>query len=364
MAATNAWIQRWEKAVLEGRSGWHFSLLRLCCRLLSVPFSVITALRRRLYSSGLLGTHAVPQRVISVGNITIGGTGKTPLVSLLAGRLDADGSRPVILTRGYGRRSSNMVFLPSDTAGWRQAGDEPLMLSAAHPSVPIVVHGDRVAAARIAGERFHPGLFLLDDGMQHLRLHRDLEIVVIDTTRPLGRDHVFPAGRLRENLPALRRADIFFLTRTDQSGDAEAVSGFLRRYHPEAMQVRSILRPWALRELPSGQVRPLESLQDQAVLAVSGIGNPDALEHSLTQLGARLAGRLHFPDHYPYTRRDVDAITARARHLGADSIVTTEKDAVRFESLDQRDVPFRALLVRIEIVSGEESFWRMVTGGS
>jgi len=364
VALTNAWVRRWEKAVLEGQPGWSFSLLRFCCRFVSMAFSGITVLRRRLYSTGLAGIHTVPCQVISVGNITIGGTGKTPLVSLLAGRLDSDGRRPVILTRGYGRRSSEMVFLPSDTVGWRQAGDEPLMLSAAHPSVPIVVHGDRVAAARIAGERFHPGVLLLDDGMQHLKLSRDLEIVVIDVTRPLDHERVFPAGRLRENLPALRRADIFFLSRTDQSNDTEAVSGFLRRYHPSALQVRSILRPWALRELPAEHKRPLDSLKGQAVLAVSGIGNPGALEHSLTHLGARLAGRLHFPDHYPYTLGDVDMITERARNVGADSIVTTEKDAVRFELIDQRDVPFWALLVRIEIVSGEEDFWRMVTGGS
>jgi tetraacyldisaccharide 4'-kinase len=361
---TNAWVRQWRAAVVEKQPGPLFSLLRLCSRMISGPFSGITTVRRWLYSAGLLPVHTVPIRVISVGNITIGGTGKTPVVSLLASRLDADGDRPVILTRGYGRRSSEMVFLPSDTVSWEQAGDEPLMLSSALPTVPIVVYGDRVAAAQNARERFQPQVFLLDDGMQHLRMGRDLEIVVIDVTRPLESERVLPAGRLRENLRALRRADVFFLTRTDQSDDTEAVAEFLEKYHPAAMQIRSIFRPWALRALPAGHRQSLEILRDRPVLAVSGIGNPNSLERSLTHLGARLKGRLHFPDHYPYTRGDVELMEQRALHLGAQSIVTTEKDAVRLRGIDHRAVPFFALMVRIEIISHDEDFWRIVKGGS
>jgi tetraacyldisaccharide 4'-kinase len=302
--------------------------------------------------------------VISVGNITLGGTGKTPLVALLAERLHAGGNRPVILTRGFGRTSQEMIFLPDDTAGWEQAGDEPLMISAALPAVPIAVSADRAASARAAWERFHPQVYLLDDGMQHLRMRRDLEIVVIDASRPLEEERIFPAGRLREGLSALRRADLFFLTRTGQFGDTEALSALLNRYHPGAPQVHSIFRPWTLQELPGGPERPLETLHGHPVLAVSGIGNPEALERSLNRLGARLAGRMRFPDHHPYTGWDIDLIEQRARDLSARAIVTTEKDAVRLGRIEARSIPFWALKVRIEITSGEEVFWRIVTGGS
>lgn len=361
---TRAWVRRWTEAVLEKRSGVFFSLFRLCCRIVSAPVFLITILRRWLYRTGLLRTHAVPARVISVGNITIGGTGKTPLVALLAECLHAGGARPVILSRGYGRASAEMVFLPDDAAGWEQAGDEPLMISTALPAVPIAVSADRVAAARAAWDRFHPQVFILDDGMQHVRMRRDLEIVVIDASRPLEGERIFPAGRLREGFSALRRADLFFLTRTGRSGDIEALSVLLTRYQPGAPQVHSVFRPWALEELPGGPERPLKSLDGYPVLAVSGIGNPEALERSLNRLGARLAGRMRFPDHHPYTGRDVDLIERRARDLNARAVVTTEKDAVRLRRIGTRSVPFLVLKVRIEITSGEEDFWRIVTGGN
>jgi len=362
--STTAWVQRWRQAVLESRSGIFFSLFRLCCRIVSFLYRGITTLRQWMYRAGLLRTHAAPSRVISVGNIAVGGTGKTPLVSLMADRLTRDGLRPAILTRGYGRRSSDMVFLPDETAGWERAGDEPLMLSAMLPSVPIVVSADRLAAAQAAWDRFQPHVYLLDDGMQHLRVRRDLEIVVIDTSCPLQQERIFPAGRLREPLTALRRADLFFLTRTEQSDRTREVSEFLRRYHPRAAQVHSIFRPYALRKLPGGEQRELESLSNQPVLAFSGIGNPEALESSLKTSGACLVGRRHFPDHHPYTRRDIDCIEKLAKDVNARMIVTTEKDAVRLENIDRCSIPFLALLVRIEITSGADTFWRTVTGGS
>jgi len=361
--STRISVRRWNQAILEDRSGLFFSLFRLCCRIVSLPYRWITTLRRRLYRTGLLRTRAVRARVISVGNITIGGTGKTPLVALLADRLAKDGLRPVILTRGYGRRSSETVVLPDETIDWKQAGDEPVMMSRALPEVPIVVSANRVAAAQIAWDRFHPKVLLLDDGMQHLRMRRDLEIVTIDATHPLEGEKIFPAGRLREALPALRQADLFVLTRTEQSTWTETVSNFLARYHSRAAQVRSVIRPRDLRELSGSCRRPLESLRDQPVLAFSGIGNPEALEYSLTTLGARVVGHLSFPDHHPYTRRDVQRIERRARDLGARVIVTTEKDAVRLKESDCRDIPFLALSIQIEITSGAENFWRTVTGG-
>ncbi len=350
--------------MLKNRSGLGSTLFRLCCRIAAVLFRPLGILRRGMYRAGLLRTHAAPARVISVGNITVGGTGKTPLVTLLADRLAAKDLRPVILTRGYGRRSPDMVFLPDETAGWEQAGDEPLMMSSALPAVPIVVSSNRVAAAHAAWDRYHPRVFLLDDGMQHLRLRRDLEIVVVDATLPLEGERIFPAGRLRENLGGLRRADVFFLTRTRQSGQTESISAFLSRYHPGAVQIRSEFRPVALRELPDGQQLSLEWLRDRPVAAFSGIGNPAALECSLADLGVRLSDRLHFPDHHPYTRQDVDRIEERARERNAQAILTTEKDAVRLEHIDRRTIPFLALMVRIEITAGAEKFWRIITEGS
>jgi len=226
-----------------------------------------------------------------------------------------------------------------------------------------VVFADRAAGERTARDLFHPQFFLLDDGMQHLRMQRDVEIVVIDATCTLEGERVFPAGRLREPLSALRRADLFFLTRTEQSDRIEAISDFLARHHPGITQVRSVFRPWALRELPGGIRQPTDILTDQPVAVFSGIGNPEALERSLTALGARLVDRMRFPDHHPYSPEDVDLIERRARDLNARWIVTTEKDAVRLEDIDHRSIPFLALMVRLEITSGEEVFWRIVRGG-
>jgi tetraacyldisaccharide 4'-kinase len=339
------------------------AIVRLLCRLLAVPFGGAVRVRRWLYKRGILPAHTLPARVISVGNVTIGGSGKTPLVVLLAGRYSQKRIAAAVLSRGYGRKSSQIHVLPDGGLSWRDVGDEPLMISRILPDVPVVVSGDRVAGGRLAEEKFHPRVIILDDGMQHLRLARDVDIAVIDAVSAFGNRRLFPSGPLREDLSALGRADVFFLARVGQTAQLDALTDFLKKINPRAHHVHGIYRPRNLRDIVTGSERPPESLKDLAVFAVSGIGNPASLEGTLGQLGAGLVGRMHFPDHYPYRPRDMEEISARARGSGAQVIVTTEKDAVRIPQMAPGDIPICSLGIEIELISGQKKLWELLEGG-
>jgi tetraacyldisaccharide 4'-kinase len=353
----------WRQAVLERRGGIRHVLMRCLCRFLSAAVSAAAHIRGHLYRSGILPVYTLGARVVSVGNICLGGTGKTPVVEFLARGLNSRGVGVAILTRGYGRKTSRAKVVLGGRGGWKELGDEPLMLSRSLPEVPIVVNKNRVSGGQLAIARFHSQLLILDDGLQHLRLARDMDIVVIDASAPFGNGKVFPAGDLRENLTALRRAHLFFVTKVNHVAEADDLLEFLRRLNPEAVIVRGAYRPAYLRDMASKIPMHLSSLKDAPILAMSGIGSPISFERSLEELGARLVDRVRFPDHHAYRREDLLETRQRAEQIGARFLITTEKDAVRLPAVEQSPIPLLSLGIEIQVIAGESQLWECVERG-
>jgi tetraacyldisaccharide 4'-kinase len=317
--------------ILSGnRRGIAPTLLRAALSLASFGYGAAVALRNAAFNHGWRRIHRVPVPVISVGNITTGGTGKTPLVSWLVSELQRRGLHPGILSRGYG--SSRPLF----PRGGDSENDEARVLALRHPDVPHVQDRDRVAGAHrllasANAERRTPNadFIILDDAFQHRRLHRDLDIVLIDALQPWGHGRLLPRGLLREPVEALRRADVVVITRADQAepGELEELRHQLRTIRGVSIDGEIGFRPTRLVNA-AGQTRPLSSLSDQSVAAFCGIGNPVGFEQTLRQLGA-IGPCRSFPDHHRYTVSDFAALDAWRLSTGADVLLTTLKDLVK-----------------------------------
>jgi tetraacyldisaccharide 4'-kinase len=297
-------------------------------RPLLVPFSgiyeAVIRLRNLRYDRNARASHAVQLPVISIGNITVGGTGKTPVVVETVRRLRKLGRRPAILTRGYG-------------AARTEASDEVLEFAQALPEVPVVVNADRVAGAETARAEFGADSLVLDDGFQHRRLRRDLDVVLIDALDPWGGDWLLPAGRLREPLAGLQRADLFLISRANQveHAEIERIEHVLDEHAPDSVALLATLEPSALVLLDQRVKKPAD-LGYHNVLPVCGIGNPATFLICVAQLAGRVCGRLLFRDHQRYTARHVRKIVEVARRGGADLVVTTRKDWVKLAPLWSR----------------------------
>lgn len=296
---------------------------------LSVLYGAVTRTRLSLYRRGTFHSFKLDRPVISVGNITTGGTGKTPLVEWIARTVAAKGKRVCILTRGYGRDNPDRRVVVSDghtvLATSSEAGDEPFLLASNLLGVAAVIaDADRVAAGRHAIAQLDTDCFVLDDGFQHLRLKRDLNIVTIDATNPFGGGHLLPYGRLREPLSSLSRADCIVITRTDQASDVPGLTDKLRRL-TNAPIFNLRMRVKHIRKLTHGPEKI-----PTPVAAFCAIGNPNSF---FAQLPHDVALRKAFPDHHRYTQRDIDSLTEGARRAGARSLITTAKDAVKLQSI-------------------------------
>ena len=314
---------------------------------LGVVYGAAMRARLALYRVGAFRSHRIDAPVISVGNITTGGTGKTPLVEWLARAVAGDGFRVCILTRGYGRASAMRVVVSDGTrllADAREGGDEPRLLAEQLLGVAAVVSdADRVAAARWARENLTSDVFILDDGFQHLRIARDLDIVTIDGAKPWGGGQMLPRGRLREPLKNLERAGLIVITRSELAADLAALRAEAERLSDgRAAIFTTRTRTSGLRPLDTtlhvtaspGSHHPaavLPSLQPAA--AFCALGNPQAFFRHLRRDGHDLNHTRAFADHHRYTQRDVDALTNEAVERGARALLTTAKDAVKLRAL-------------------------------
>lgn len=323
------------------------ALARAGLALLAVPYAAAVATRNAAYDRGFLGVARPAVPVISVGNLTLGGTGKTPLVAWVARVLQRLPARPAVVSRGY-------RAIPG------QPSDEAAELSILLPGVPHVADGDRVAAARRAAAG-GAGVIVLDDGFQHRRLGRDLDIVAVDATDPFGAGHLFPRGLLREPLAGIARARAIVLTR------AAAVAADRRAAIRTALEqaggggaawVEATHRPVQLRSA-AGEVRPLDDLRGR-IAAFAGIGNPAAFRGTLADLGARVVDFRGFPDHHPYTVADLESLAEWASSVDADLVVTTLKDLVKARVTRLGGVPLVAVEIAIEMLSGGEELERLV----
>jgi tetraacyldisaccharide 4'-kinase len=296
-------------------TGLRAGLIRAATGVVSPLYSMVMRGRNAVFDAGI-GVRRLDRPVISVGNLTTGGTGKTPVVAWLVGRLREAGDRPAVLMRGYKARPG-------------EAGDEQAMLREVLGE-GAVVHADsdrHAGGVAVLRERPDVDVFVLDDGFQHRRLGRDFDLVLIDATNPFGYGRVLPRGMLREPVSGVRRADAILITRADLA-DVEPIVARVRRYNAAVPVFRCFARHAGLRGR-DGAVRPMESLGGRPFFAFAGIGNPAALERQLRANAGRMVGAGWFGDHHDYSRGDVEAVLAAARAAGAEVVLTTQKDWVK-----------------------------------
>lgn len=301
---------------------WHLLLYPL-----SLVYGVAVRLRALLYGAGVFGAAKLLCGVVSVGNVTVGGTGKTPVTILIAEFLTKKEKRVVILSRGY-KRAGSGVALVSDMEGVLlgpdEAGDEPYLMAKRLPGIPVVVGSDRVASGRYATELFKPDFVILDDGFQHLRLKRDLNILLVDGAEGFGNGYLLPRGILREPLTKIDRADVVFVKgrALNDSASRTIASHFIPA-------LRFSYRPSHVYDLATGSRKAIEFLKDKRVAAVAGIANPESFFNTLDGLRVETTKKLAFPDHHSYGAEDIDLIRSEGER--ASMVITTEKDGVKLK---------------------------------
>ncbi len=355
-------------------------MLRCVLGIAAVAYAAAVGVRNVLYSRGWLRAHRVDAVVISIGNITAGGTGKTPLVIWLCELLISNFKSEIadfkcaILTRGY---KSGL----QETENFK---DEVVILAESCPEAKVIVNPDRVAAAEEAIVKFGANVLIMDDGFQHRRLARDLDIVAVDATEPFGYGRLLPAGLLREPVASLKRADAVVITRCDQVPKAEvdAMEKKLLAMNPDIVVARSIHAPVSV-EYPEPLVIPANAgiqeegekvdfclrrndsigqLKGRKVFAFCGIGNPDAFLSSIRNLGAKLAGSKVYDDHYHYTEHCLAEVRAEAEAAGADIILTTQKDWTKVSGLVRpgKGVPFAYLAIEMKFLNGQDRITSLI----
>jgi tetraacyldisaccharide 4'-kinase len=355
----------WRRLIGDERaSGWN-GAARAGLWLCAAAYGAGVRAYRAGYDLGLVRVERFGCPVVGVGNLTLGGTGKTTTVAWLARELLKLGETPAILSRGYGRREGGPATVVADRdgvrAGLRESGDEPQMLARALPGVPILVGKNRRVSGRLARDRFGATACILDDSFQYWRLAKDLEILLIDATRPLQDGRLFPRGLLREPLRALQRAHAVVLTHADraspsQLADARASVAALAPSLPVA-ETRH--RPGDITRLGSRESAPQEEMRTGRWLAFSSLGDPDSFAATLAGLGLE-AEHLPFPDHHPYSVGEQRQLAARAEREGFRGLLTTEKDAVKLEPALFESVPCWVLAVELEFLRGGESILELL----
>lgn len=327
--------------------------------LLSLPYGGVVRAKAFFYSIGLRNPKRLLCPVISVGNITVGGTGKTPLVITLAKGLMDRGIPVAILSRGYKGKGSSEPFVSDGQAvllSPEESGDEPFLMANALKGIPVLIGKNRFANGQLAFQRFSIRGLLLDDGYQHVQLHRDLNILLIDSQIGFGDRHLLPRGVLREPLQHLDRAHLFILTKVEHPEACRPLEIMLQELHPSSPVFHSHYKPRGLIG-PEGEWEELPSLRGKKVLAVSGIANPDYFSSLIKKCGMEIVREMTFPDHHNFTAKDLVSIEEKSK--GVDWIVTTEKDMVKLKKLMIDHLPIRALRIEMKIWE-EEQFYKRI----
>ena len=374
-----AWMESLETFVLEvifeERHDFKARVVRALLFGLSKVFEGLVKIRRWLYDFRILRDKTLGIQVIAVGNLTVGGTGKTPVVERFARELRDAGRTVAILSRGYRSRPmplhqklTNKLLLREDKTPPRvvsdgksllldseTAGDEPYMLDSNLKDVVVLVDKDRVKSGRYAIEKFGCDLLLLDDGFQYWDLRgRRHDVVLIDRQQPFGNEHLLPRGTLREPPSHLARAHTIFITKSD--GNTKALRERIAGLNPTAAIIECVHEPMYFEDVFTGERRGLDLLKGKKVASLSGIAQPESFEQSLVRLGGELVYTKRFADHHRFTQQEILNALNRAKKRQADIIVTTQKDAVRFPKIDRRDLPFYFMRVEIKIVAGANDF--------
>ena len=369
-------IETYLLSVLDGsRSGTWPATLRGILRGISLVFSLIVQVRLTLYRHRILRPSTLGCQVISVGNLTVGGTGKTPVVEVFARNLQKHGRKVAILSRGYKSKELSFVqkMIQRMTSGkiespprvvsdgkhllldsWT-AGDEPYMLASNLPEVAVVVDKDRVKAGKYAIKELGCDTLILDDGFQYLKLGNRLDIALVDSTNPFGGGYLLPRGLLREPMRNIKRAGFIFITKCKEGGDRK-LKEQLRQLNPMAEISECRHANKYLKDVFGEKTYELEMLKGMKIAAVSAIAVPESFETALRNLGAEIIYTRRFADHHRFAQQEIiDTINDGIKH-GAQAILTTEKDAVRFPFVERRDIPILFMRVEIEMLSGEDEF--------
>lgn len=370
-------IERFERyavdVILERREGGRANALKFVLGGFSKLYTSLVQGRLYLYRRRYLRSQELGCPVVSIGNLTVGGTGKTPVAEMLARELTSRGRRVAILSRGYKSvprplaqrlrnkllknremfpprivSDGNRVLLDS-----RRAGDEPHMLAKNLPGVCVLVDKDRVKSGLHAIRHFDADLLLLDDGLQYQRLRHGIDIVLVDSQAPFGNEHLLPRGTLREPPANLRRASYIIVTKSGPSPDMKLLER-LRRLNRTAAIIECNHAPRHWQNLLTREKLPLLSLRGRHVGALSGIARPESFEQGVRELGAQVEIAKSFADHHRYTKKEILRFLEWCDRRSLDALVTTEKDAVRFPEIDQPAVPMLYLRVEIEILRGRE----------
>jgi tetraacyldisaccharide 4'-kinase len=366
--------------VLGRRADTGAAIYGVFLKALSLLFNAIVQMRLWLYRTRILHDQPLGCLVVVVGNLTVGGTGKTPVVEMFARALRDRGRKVAILSRGYKSKAppfwkkawygithteeppprivsdGTTVFLDSEAAG-----DEPYMLARNLPGVAVLVDKNRVKAGAYAIKKFGCDTLILDDGFQYLHLKGRLNLLLVDKTNPFGNGHMLPRGILREPVKHLSRANYIFLTKSNGLRDPE-LEALITRHKPDADIIECAHRPRYLQRLDAGvsgapaERQDLGWLRGKRVFAFSGIATPESFEKFLRDLGALLVGRERFLDHYRYTPEDLEELFDAAERQEAECLVTTEKDAVRISGAAGSPLPVYYLRLEIEIIRGAADF--------
>jgi len=362
------------------RGAWP-NFLRFLLKCLSRLYSFIMNMRLALFEHRIIRSTTLGCQVISIGNLTVGGTGKTPVVEVFARALRQNGRKVAILSRGYKKAEMplsekilNVLTFKSPAQepprvvsnGSRllldseMGGDEPYMRASNLPEVCVLVDKDRVKAGRHAIQKLGCDTLILDDGFQYLKLKHRVDIVLVDRTNPFDNGFVLPRGLLRESVRHLSRATFIFITKSPGDGSPE-LRERIRALNDKAEIAECRHTPRHFQDVFTGGRQPLDFFRGRKIAALSGIAAPRGFEESIERLGGELVHRKRFADHHRYTQQEIlDAINA-ARDRGAEAIITTEKDAVRLPFVERRDIPVYFLRVEIELLSGEEDFNALIS---
>jgi tetraacyldisaccharide 4'-kinase len=374
-----AWMERTETYVLDviigERHGKGPTVLRGVLFALSRLFEVGVKCRRFLYNARIFRDTTLGVQVIAIGNLSVGGTGKTPVVEKFARELRDQGRNVAILSRGYRskppplrNRILNKLLLREDRTPPRivsdgksllldseTAGDEPYMLASNLKDVVVLVDKDRVKAGRFAIEKYGCDTLLLDDGFQYWDLRgRRHDVVLVDCQQPFGNEHLLPRGTLREPPSHLARASTIFITKSD--GDTARLRARIARHNPSAPIIECVHHPLYFEDVFTGERKGLDFLKGRKVASLSGIAQPESFESGLIKLGGELVYSKRFADHHRFTQQEVLNAINRGKKRQAELIITTQKDAVRFPKLDRRDLPVFFMRVEIKIISGAKDF--------
>ncbi|MCF7790489.1 MAG: tetraacyldisaccharide 4'-kinase [Victivallales bacterium] len=368
--------------VNERNHSVHDKILRGVLFTVSRVYRHVVQMRHWLYDKGVYRRSPLGCLVVSIGNLTCGGTGKTPVVEIFSRNLAKKGRNVAILSRGY--KSKDRPFwqkilmqnkskkneipprVVSDGENLllnsSMAGDEPYMLASNLKNVSVIVDKDRVKSGKFAISEFGVDTLILDDGFQYLPLKSHINIVLVDSTEPFHNHHVLPRGLLREPIKNIKKADYVFLTKSNGGNQIRHLKKFLRHHNRKAEIIECCHKPRYLQNVFNKEnIKPLSFLKEKRVAAISAIANPRSFESFITDLGANLVHTKSYADHHSYSQQEIIDFLNKSKKAGAAIVLTTEKDAVRFPRLARIDIPVYFLRVEIDIISGHENFEQCIS---